>query len=254
MEERNNFVPQSIGFAFKSLINYVRLFVIILLVATGAIVLVVAILALLNKGLIQALANSQVLQDYQSCSGYNCALIAYQSGATLSNIISSHMISLLVSAVIIALFFVGLDLGLKKIALEINDGNRSSCQALFSCFQLAPKALVGWILYCLMICIGSLLFVLPGFIALLRFIFFPYFIIDKNAGPIDALKMSFEITKDHMWEILALWIAIKIIISLGFVSWIGVILTWPLSTLAYAYFYRKLVSHELADERLYTHL
>ena len=241
MEERRSFVPQSIGFAFRSLIEHARLFVIVLLVGTGAIALIVAVLALLNKGFIQSVATSQVLQDYQSCAGYNCAVVAYHSGATLMNLISSHMISLLISGLILALFFAGLDLGFKKVALEIHDHNTSSPQSLFSCFHLAPKAMIAWILYCLMVWIGWILFVLPGFIALLRFIFFPYFIIDRNAGPIAALKMSFEITKNHLWEIFALWIAIKVIVSLGFVSWIGIILTWPLSTLAYAYFYRHLV-------------
>lgn len=241
MEERRSFVPQSIGFAFRSLIEHARLFVIVLLVATGAIIVVVAILALLNKGFIQSVATSQVLQDYQSCAGYNCAVVAYQSGATLMNLIWSHIISLLISGLILALFFAGLDLGFKKVALEIHDHNSSSAQSLFSCFHLAPKAMIAWILYCVMVWIGWILFVLPGFIALLRFIFFPYFIIDRNAGPIAALRMSFNATKNHMWEIFAFWVAIKIIISLGFVSWIGIILTWPLSTLAYAYFYRKLV-------------
>ena len=117
----------------------------------------------------------------------------------------------------------------------------SSLKTMFSCFGAAPKALIGWILYSLMVWVGWLLFVFPGFIALLRFSFFPYFIVDKNVGPIDALKMSYDVTKHHMWDMFAFWIAIKIVVSLGFLSWISVILTWPLSTLAYAFFYRKLV-------------
>jgi uncharacterized membrane protein len=93
-----------------------------------------------------------------------------------------------------------------------------------------------------MVWVGWLFFILPGFIALLRFAFFPYFIIDKNVGPIDALKMSYEVTKDHVWDMFAFWVALKIMVYLGFMSWLGVILTWPLSTLAYALFYRKLVN------------
>ena len=89
--------------------------------------------------------------------------------------------------------------------------------------------------------LGWLFFILPGFIALLRFAFFPYFIIDKHVGPIAALKMSYKVTEDHVWDMFAFWVAIKIIVYMGFMSWIGVILTWPLSTLAYAYFYRRLV-------------
>src|SRR6201999_442540 len=112
---------------------------------------------------------------------------------------------------VLALFLVGLDLGFRKIALHIHDRQNSSYKELFSAFSLAPKAIIGWILYCLMVWIGWLLLVLPGFIALLRFAFFPYFIIDKNMGPIAALKESYEVTQHHMWDIFAFWVAVKII-------------------------------------------
>jgi uncharacterized membrane protein len=92
-----------------------------------------------------------------------------------------------------------------------------------------------------MVTVGWIFFILPGFIALLRFAFFPYFIIDKNVGPIAALKMSWEATKDHVWEMFAFWVAIRVLVSIAFFTWFGIILSWPLSTLAYAYFYRKLV-------------
>jgi hypothetical protein len=241
MHGRKSFTLEAIGFAFKSLVDHVRLFVIVLLVGSGLISLVVGIVAFLNKGFIQSVMASQALRDYQECIGYNCATVAYQSGASLMNLVSANFFSLLISSVVLVLFFVGLDLGFKKIALDLHGHNDSSYKKLLSCFSLAPKAFVGWILYCAMVWVGWLFFVLPGFIALLRFAFFPYFIIDKNMGPIDALKKSYEVTTDHMWDIFALWIAMKIILSLGFVSWIGVMLTWPLSTLAYAFFYRKLV-------------
>lgn len=232
---------EAIGFAFKSLVEHVRLFVIVLLSGTALVSIVVGIIAFLNKGFINAIMASEALKEYQECVGYNCAMVAYQSGATLMSLVTNNFFSLLISGVVLALFFVGLDLGFKKIALGLHDRENSSYKELFSCFTLAPKALIGWFLYGAMVWIGWIFFVLPGFIALLRFIFFPYFIIDKNMGPIDALKQSYEVTKDHMWDMFAFWVAMKIVVSLGFVSWLGIVLTWPLSTLAYALFYRKLV-------------
>jgi hypothetical protein len=241
MERKKSFVLEAIGFGFRELVEHVRLFVMVLLAGTGVIALVVGLVGLLNKGFIQAVMSSQALQDYQDCVGYNCASVAYQSGASLMSMVSSNIISLLISAVILAIFFVGFDLGFKKIALGLYDRDKSSVKELFSCFSLAPKALVGWILYSLMVWVGWLFFVLPGFIALLRFAFFPYFIIDKHVGPIAALKKSYEVTKHHVWDMFAFWVAIKIVVYFGFLSWIGIMITWPLSTLAYAFFYRKLV-------------
>ena len=249
MEKGKSFVLEAIGFAFREIIEHVRLFVMVLLAGSGVIALVVGIIGFLNKGFIQAMISSQAWQDYQECIGYNCASVAYQSGAAMMNLVSSNIISLLISAVVLAIFFVGLDLGFKKIALGIYDRDQGNVKELITSFGLAPKALVGWILYSLMVWVGWLFFVLPGFIALLRFAFFPYFIIDKNVGPIAALKMSYEVTKHHVWDMFAFWVAIKVVVYLGFLSWIGVMITWPLSTLAYAFFYRKLVVDSTKGQR-----
>lgn len=242
MNGNKSYVLEAIGFAFKELIEHVRLFVMILLSGLGVMAVIVGILALLNKGFIKSIMSSQALQDYQECVGYNCASVAYQSGASLMSMVSENMFSVLISAVVLVLFFVGLDLGFKKIALGLHDRDESSVKELFSAFSLTPKALVAWILYALMVWIGWIFFILPGFIALLRFAFFPYFIVDKNVGPIDALKMSYEVTKDHVWDMFAFWVAIKILSYLGFLSGIGIAITWPLATLAYAFYYRKIAS------------
>lgn len=249
MNGKKSFTVEALGFAFNSLIERVRLFVIVLLAGTGIIMIVVTILGFLNRGFMRSVMASQVFKDYQECTGYNCAtIVSWRTGTDLMESITANFFSLLISAVILALFFVGLDLGFRKIALQVHDRHESSYKELFSSFSLAPKAIIGWILYCCMVWIGWLLFVLPGFIALLRFAFFPYFIVDKNMGPIDALKESYEVTKYHMWDIFAFWVAVKILISLGFVSWMGIFITWPLSTLAYACFYRKLVADHVQAE------
>lgn len=242
MNGKKSHVLEAIGFAFKELIEHVRLFVIVLLSGIVSIAVVGGIIALLNKGFIKAVLSSQALQDYQECIGYNCAAVAYQSGATLMSMVSENMFSVLISGVVLALFFVGLDLGFKKIALDLHDRDASSVKELFSAFSLTPKAFVGWILYALMVSVGWMFFILPGFIALLRFVFFPYFILDKNVGPIAALKMSYEMTKNHVWDIFAFWVALKIITYLGFASGIGIAITWPLSTLAYAFYYRNTIA------------
>jgi hypothetical protein len=213
----------------------------VLLAETAIVALVIGVVGLLNMAFIKAVIMSQALQDYQECVGYNCASVVYQSGFSLMSLVSANIISLLISGVVLAIFFTGLDLGLKRIALDLHDRGESSVKTLFSYFSIAPKALVAWILYCLIVAVGLICLFLPGFIALLRLAFFPYFIVDKNVGPIDALKMSYEATKDHVWDVFAFWVALKIIVYISVLGWIGIIITVPLSTLAYAYFYRKLV-------------
>ena len=242
MNGKKSHVLEAISFAFKEIIEHVRLFVMVLVSGILSMTLVGGFIALLNKNFIQALFSSQALQDYQACVGYECAAVAYKSGATVMNMISANLFSVLISALVMVLFFVALDLGFRKIALDLHDRHDSSVKELFSSFSLTPKALIGWILYALMVWIGWLFFVLPGFIALLRFAFFPYFIVDKHAGPIDALKMRYAMTQDHVWDMFAFWVAIKIIAAVSFSTGIGLAIVWPLTTLAYAFYYRKVAA------------
>jgi uncharacterized membrane protein len=220
-------------------VEHVRLFVFVLLSGTALVTIVVGIIGVLNKNFIQSAM--AINQEFQQCVGTDCVYAAYESSSSLMELATANFFSLLISGLILGLFFTGLDLGFKKIALAVHDRDASSVRDMFSCFILAPKAIVAWILYSAMVTVGWIFFILPGFIALLRFAFFPYFIIDKNVGPIAALKMSWEATKDHVWEMFAFWVAIRVLVSIAFFTWFGIILSWPLSTLAYAYFYRKLV-------------
>ena len=77
MEKHKSHVVDAIGFAIRSLIEQVRLFVIVLLAGSGVIAIVVGLVGLFNKGLIQSIMSSQALQEYQECVGYNCATVAY---------------------------------------------------------------------------------------------------------------------------------------------------------------------------------
>jgi hypothetical protein len=52
-----------------------------------------------------------------------------------------------------------------------------------------------------------------------------------------------------MWYMFGFWVAMKIIESLGYTSWIGSLIVWPLSALAYASFYRSLVKDDVAHHQ-----
>ncbi len=240
MEGKKFSTVEAISFAFREILEHIRLFFFVFLVGSGLIILFVGIIGLLNKGLILSLIDSPMFQTVQECIGSSCLTIVYESGRPLIGFIAEHMMPLLISGVLLALFFTGLDLGFKTIALNVYDKHNSTVETLWSRFNLAITACFAWLLYCLMAWVGFMLFVIPGFIVILRFGFFPFFIIDKGQGAVDSLKSSYELTRDHVWDIFAFWVVIKIIIYIGFLTYIGTLLTWPVATLAYAYVYRQL--------------
>lgn len=233
-------IVDSVTFAFKSMLTHVRLFCLILLTGTVLIATVVGVVGLFNLDFIQTIIKSPELQELQQCIGANCFTLVYRSGAPIIELVMSHIIALLISSLVLSLFFIGFDLGFKRIALDIRDKDTSTLATLFSCFGLLLQGFIAWALYCIMVWVGWFFFIIPGFFALLRFAFFPYFIVDRNVGPITALKMSYRVTAGHIWDMFAFWIVVRLLVYIGFLSWIGIILTWPLSTLAYAFVYRQL--------------
>jgi len=152
-------------------------------------------------------------------------------------------------ALVMFLLIGGMYLGFYKIALDLYDRGKSSIKNLFLCFTRAPRFLVALILYLAMLCAGAVFFVLPGIFVIIRFSLFPYFIVDHNAGAIESLKMSYEVTQNHGRDSFLLSILVLIIVTFleilfalfgvtGLVNSMG---STFFSVLAYAFFYRLLV-------------
>jgi len=241
MEVRKISVVDAISFAFRAMLDHIRLFFFVFLVGTGLIAVVVGIIGFFNMGLLTALADTPMFQSFQECVGTRCFTVVYQSGWPFVQFVVNHALPLLLSGFLLSLFFVGLDLGFKAIALDVYDTNQGKVETLWSRFNLVLTGFCAWTLYCTMMWIGFLFFIVPGIIVLLRFGFFPFLIIDKHLSIIDSLKQSYEITREHIWDLFAFWVVIKIIMYVGSLTYIGIIVTWPLSTLAYAYVYRQLM-------------
>jgi uncharacterized membrane protein len=132
-------------------------------------------------------------------------------------------------------YFLGFDTGCKKIALNIYDNKPATIKMIFSTITLLPKIFFSWLIYYILVSIGTACFIIPGIIVAIRLIFFPYFIVDKDCGPIEALTFSYKVTKGHSWDI------IKLAVVVGIISAIGNVIIWPFSILAYTYSYRQLV-------------
>ena len=134
-----------------------------------------------------------------------------------------------------------IQMGNIRIALEINDGQKTGFDRLFSAWKFFFRYVAGSFLYSLIVLCGLILLVVPGIMWAIRFQFFSYFIIDKDAGPVEALKLSSKATKgarmDLFWFDLACFGAIILgVLALG----IGIFVAIPTVMLAVAYVFRKL--------------
>ena len=97
-----------------------------------------------------------------------------------------------------------LTLGWIQSALNVVDGVRPQWSNLVDNWSLVPKYLVALVLYFVIFIVGTLLFVIPGIIWIISSSFFAYYILEKNLGPIKALKASCAMTKGAKWDIAGL--------------------------------------------------
>lgn len=103
-------------------------------------------------------------------------------------------------------------------------------------YYAGAKILTG-----IIVIVGLVLLIVPGVIAALALIFATYLIIDRNMGPIEAMKESVQMTKGHRWQLFLLALALLGINILGALAlMIGLLVSVPVSLFALAHVYRTL--------------
>ena len=146
-----------------------------------------------------------------------------------------------ISQVIFSLVSLFLTVGFFKIAMEIVDHKSANWIDLFKNGRFLITYFVTYLLFCLIVSVGLILLIVPGLIWAVQFSFYPLLVIDRNLGPIDALKASSMITRGYKWPLAGFYILVIVGNSIGFALFgIGALFTIPFTLLAYAYIYRKL--------------
>lgn len=100
------------------------------------------------------------------------------------------------------IFSIIVSMGLIKVSLKFCDNEKGSIGDLFSSFPLFFKYLLSLILYILIVFAGAILLVFPAVIWGIKFSLFPYFIVEKGAGPLEALQLSSKTTMGAKWDLL----------------------------------------------------
>jgi len=110
------------------------------------------------------------------------------------------------------------------------------------------KYLGASILLGLAIVVGFILLIVPGIIFALMFMFTTFIVIDRELGPIEAMKESHRITHGHKWKLLGFTLVLVLINLLGLLALIvGLLVSIPVSSLAFAHAYRLLAGRTVPD-------
>jgi uncharacterized membrane protein len=140
-------------------------------------------------------------------------------------------------------------MGVIRITLDIIDKGEASLNTLFSRTELLGKFILGAVLYGLIVLAGLILLVVPGIVWAIKYQFFGYLIVDKNLGPLEAIKKSGEITSGNKSNLFLLGILFFLINLAGAICLlVGLFATIPTTMVAMAYVYRKLMGELTASD------
>ncbi len=134
-------------------------------------------------------------------------------------------------------------LGLYNSSLLITAGIKPGFDQMYKNYPLLLSWIIASILFGIMFVIGLVLLIVPGLYVWAKYGFFPFFILDKKAGPIEALKLSGKATEGIRWHIFLLFLACLGLNLLGIILLgVGLLFTIPTTLLALAIVYRRISS------------
>ncbi len=160
----------------------------------------------------------------------------------VSGLLKDNPLGILWSLISLIVYIV-MQLGLTKILLDFYDSKPLNLSYLYSLYPLSLRYLGASILYGLIILGGYILLIIPGIIWSIKFSFYSYLIVDKNASLMDSLKKSSQLTQGvkmnlFIFGLLLVLLNIAGVLALG----IGLFVTIPTTMMAVVYVYRKLLS------------
>lgn len=135
-------------------------------------------------------------------------------------------------------------IGFFRSSLLIADGIKPTYEQLYINWKLFASWIVACVIFEMMFAIGLALFIIPGIYVLARFSLFPYFIVDKGLGSVDAMREVFRASKPYVWDILRLFFAGVLLNLAGALFFgIGLFITIPITMIAYALAYRRITAN-----------
>lgn len=153
----------------------------------------------------------------------------------LANTTEGILLGILVVAATIVL-----DIGYTIVGLKIARGHSVVMRELIPPAKLFWNVFLASLLVGVIVLGGLVLLIIPGIYFMVRFMMATYAVIDGEEI-VKSLKRSTELTEGHKWELFWFIVVIVIINILGAIPFgLGMLLTLPITTIAFAHVYDKL--------------
>jgi hypothetical protein len=139
------------------------------------------------------------------------------------------------------LCFAGMEVGLLRIGLALEDGRNPRLADAFKHFNLGPSFLAGQLLYLAMVLAGLVLLIVPGIFLATRFALCGFQIAAGDGGVLRSFKQSADLTRGVTGRLAATLVTLFVFNLLGAAMLgVGLFVTVPISVLMMASIDRQL--------------
>ena len=123
----------------------------------------------------------------------------------------------------------------------VRTGKEGDIKEIFGQKEIFPQALLGQIIYGIMIVVGMILLVIPGIYVAVRFMFLPYIFVDQKLGWKEALAEASRLTEGRRWDLFVFSLALILLNIVGaLLLLVGLLVTIPVSMIATTMMYEYL--------------
>ncbi|MCL2542575.1 MAG: hypothetical protein FWE71_08980 [Nocardioidaceae bacterium] len=181
-----------------------------------------------------------VLNSREVCNAdYSCHMVGGPS-------FLKQMLVTAGASMVISLVALVVNAGVFRASLGVADGRPLALGDVFTGRQLG-KVLGTSVLVALATAIGTLLCYVPGIVIGFLLGYSVYFVVAQDLSPIAAMKASFQLTRNNLGTTVVWLIVSTLIAAAGaVVCLIGMLVTYPLVMLGYAYTFRRLTDAPVA--------
>ena len=208
-----------------------------LVVATLVFGVILTLLSSLTTPLMQAVSP----ESFSAVDGpdgmIDMATYSVSAGG-IAVLLLATLVQLVVAGAIGSAYFAGL--------LEIADGRQVTIGSFFRPRNIVAVMIAALIVGILTV-IGVFLCILPGLAVTVLAFFTTVAIVDRNLSPIDGIRASFGIVKQHFGKTLLFWLTSLAVTLVGaLLCGVGLLVAAPVAYLLQVYAYRKLSGGSVA--------
>ncbi len=153
---------------------------------------------------------------------------------SLSGVIVSQVINWVISVIF--------SLGYAKNMLQTIDGEEPQFSAYLQPIGKIINMIIATVLVCFAVVVGFVLLIIPGFYFLIQLQFVSLYILEEDAGPIEAIQKSWRLTQGKMGFLVMLLLTQLLLVVIGVcLLGVGLLVTLPLCNMLCCYTFRELI-------------